>query len=135
MQIHIESDDPELRSNLQARCNPVLPYFESSPAARVLAFMAKGDDEQILSKFWRTNRGVHLRLAEYYDSYDARMRNALKLPIAVTDLLHDANGAVNYDHLVYLHGSATLHPVGCVMSLAHELQHARQREERGSRRS
>ena len=130
MQIHIESDDPELRSNLQARCNPVLPYFESSPNVRVLAFMAKGDDEQILSKLGRTSRGLQLPLAEYYDPYDSSLRDRLKLPINVVNLLRNEHGDLNYDHLVYLHASTTLHPIGCVLSFAHELQHVRQCEER-----
>lgn len=129
MQIKIDSDDPELRSSLQARCNPVLPYFESSPDARVLAFMAKTDNEQMLSTLGRTNRGLHLKLAEYYDPYDAGLRNLLKLPTAVSDLLRDDSGALVYEHLVYLHPGTHSHPVGCVLSFAHELQHACQREE------
>jgi hypothetical protein len=126
MQIKIESDDPELRSCLQARCDAVIPYFESSPDVRVLAFMAKGDDEQILSKLGRTNRGVHLALEAYYDPYDSRFRRWLKLPDSVTKLLHDEHGHLNYDHLVYLHAKIHSHPVGCVLCFAHELQHVRQ---------
>jgi hypothetical protein len=129
MQIKIESDDPELRNSLQARCDSVIPYFESSPGVRVLAFMAKGDDEQILSKLGRTNRGVHLALEHYYHPYDSRFRDWLKLPDSVTTLLHDENGNLNYDHLVYLHAKTHSHPVGCVLSFAHELQHVRQCEE------
>lgn len=124
--LHIETDDPELRSKLKATYDRVRPHFDFGDV-RVLCFMAKGDDENLVSK---ARRGFHLALAKYYDPSDPRLRNDLELPVAVTDLLRDANGALNYDHLVYLHGSITLHPVGCVLSFAHELQHVRQYEER-----
>jgi len=129
MKLHTESDDPGRRTELQTGFDLVRPHFSFRQDVRVLCFLAKGNDEELLSKLGRQNRGVHIRLAEYYDPYDARHRNSLKLPIATTDLLRDTSGSLNYDHLVYLHGSTTLHPVGCVMSLAHELQHVRQHEE------
>src|SRR6201999_4014336 len=47
-------------------------------------------------------------------------------PVMVTALLHDVQGNLKYDHLVYLHARSTRHPVGCVLTFAHELQHVSQ---------
>jgi hypothetical protein len=119
MQIFIESGDPELRN----RCDLVPPYFEFGQDARVLCFMAKYDDEALMSELGRMNRGFHLPLADYYRRFDRRPSS---LPVMVTALLHSVEGNLNYDHLVYLHASTTRHPVSCVVTLAHELQHVRQ---------
>lgn len=85
--------------------------------------MAKYDDEDLMSQLGRMNRGFHLALADYYRRFDRRPSS---LPVMVTALLQSVQGDLNYDHLVYLHASTTGHPVACVVTLAHELQHVRQ---------
>jgi hypothetical protein len=124
MDLYIESNDAQVRHDLQFGYDKVAARFDFPTNLRVLCVLACQNDAEFISQVGGTNRGFHLDIRGYFEE-PAYKR--LKLPASVEKLVAlDRDLNPSHDVLVYLHGSTTMCWPGFIMTLAHELQHVLQ---------
>jgi hypothetical protein len=123
--LKVKSEDPAVRTQREIDAQRVLAHFcNNLPASRLLCFLDDEDPPDLRRDCGAANRGFY-----------AHIHNGTPLaalPEYVTDCIYVDDGvSLPYprvvDDLVYLYGSTCANQVGLIMTLAHELQHAIQR--------
>jgi hypothetical protein len=118
-------DEPQMRADLEERYLRVAHHFAFPEDARILCFLPREIDASLLTELGASNRGFQLSVADYY-SLPFYIRVPKQLPSSLENALRHDDGRLKNDTVIYVQRSTAVHPEGLIVTLAHELQHARQ---------